>query len=101
MRILIHDASVLIDLMAVDILETALSLPYKMETTDLVESEIVRGEQKDILARIVAVRKLEVIHSTNEEISGITELFNLHPALLRRLLGALPRCSERRGSPLW
>jgi hypothetical protein len=101
MRILIHDASVLIDLIAVDILETALALPYEMETTDFVSREILRRGQKDILARIVAVRKLEVIHSTNEEISGITELYNLHPALLRRLLGALPRCSERRGGPLW
>ncbi|AEJ20211.1 PIN domain-containing protein [Gracilinema caldarium] len=81
MRILIHDASVLIDLIAVDILETALSLPYKMETTDLVETEIFRGGQKDILARMVAARKLEVIRSTKEEISGIAELYNLTPAL--------------------
>jgi len=81
MRILLHDASVLIDLMTVDILETALTLPYKMETTDLVKREILRGGQKDILARIVAARKIEVIRSTKEEISGIAELNNLNPAL--------------------
>ena len=81
MRILIHDASVLIDLIAVDILETALALPYEMETTDFVSREILRRGQENVLARMVTTRKLKVIRSTKEEISGIAELNNLNPAL--------------------
>jgi len=35
-RILLHDASILLDLLSVDLLELALELPFTMETTDLV-----------------------------------------------------------------
>jgi predicted nucleic acid-binding protein len=81
MRILIHDASVLIDLIAVDLLDSALTLPYVMETTDLVKREILRAGQEDVLARMVEARKLDVIRSSNEEIGVISELHSLIPAL--------------------
>ncbi len=81
MRILIHDASVLIDLISVGLLEPALSLPYGMETTDLVKLEIVRSGQEAVLDRVVAARSLDVIHSSNEEIGAIAELHALIPAL--------------------
>jgi predicted nucleic acid-binding protein len=81
MRILIHDASVLIDLILVDLLDSALSLPYGMETTDLVKREIHRAGQEDVLVGMVVARKLEVLRSSNEEIAAIAELHSLIPAL--------------------
>lgn len=81
MRILIHDASVLIDLISVDLLDSALRLPYVMETTDLVKREILRAGQEDVLARMAAARKLKVLRSSDEEIIAIAELHSLIPAL--------------------
>ena len=40
MRLLIHDANILIDLIDLGLLDRALSLPYTMETTDLVRLEV-------------------------------------------------------------
>lgn len=81
MRILIHDASVLIDLISVDLLDLALTLPYGMETTDLVKREILRAGQEAVLDRVVAAHKLDVIRSSNDEIAAIAELHALIPAL--------------------
>lgn len=81
MLILIHDASVLIDLIAVDLLDTALSLPYVMETTDLVKSEIIRARQAEVLDRVVAAQKVEVLRSTVDELASIAELHSRIPAL--------------------
>jgi len=81
MRILIHDASVLIDLIAVDLLEVALTLPYGMETTDLVKNEILRARQGEVLDRVVASRQLDIIRSSIEEIDAIAHLQASIPAL--------------------
>lgn len=81
MRILIHDASVLIDIIAVDLLETALSLPYGMETTDLVRSEILRAGQQEVLDRVAMARSLDLIRSSIDEIGSIAELLTSTPAL--------------------
>jgi predicted nucleic acid-binding protein len=81
MLILIHDASVLIDLIAVDLLDAALSLPYVMETTDLVKSVIIRARQAEVLDRVIAAQKVEVLRSTVDELASIAELHSRIPAL--------------------
>jgi hypothetical protein len=81
MRILIHDASVLIDLISVDLLDSALTLPYEMETTDLVRHEIVYDGQEDVLVKMVEAKKLQVIRSSKEDIFRMAEIHYRNPAL--------------------
>ncbi len=81
MRILIHDASVLIDLIAVDLLDTALSLPYVMETTDFVKREILLARQADVLDRVVAAQRVAVLRSSADELAAIAELHSRIPSL--------------------
>jgi hypothetical protein len=51
MRFLIHDASVLIDLINGKLLERTLDLLYTMATTDFVQYEIHDLHQRDIVER--------------------------------------------------
>jgi predicted nucleic acid-binding protein len=73
MRLLIHDTNVLIDLLKLELLSTALSLPYEMETTDLVQNEIVEPEQTEVLSQCIQ-NGLLLIHSTSEELLSIAAI---------------------------
>lgn len=75
MRLLIHDANVLIDLLKLELLSTALKLPYEIETTDLVQSEIVETEQAEVLSQCIK-NGLLLIHSTSEELLAIAAIKN-------------------------
>ncbi|MEI6387767.1 MAG: hypothetical protein WCQ50_14105, partial [Spirochaetota bacterium] len=50
MRLLIHDANVLIDLIDLGLLDRALTLPCAMETTDLVRLEVQTPDQEQVLS---------------------------------------------------
>ncbi len=50
MRLLIHDANLLIDLLDIGLLDEAMILPCTMETTDLVQHEATCAEQARALA---------------------------------------------------
>ena len=53
MRLLIHDANVLIDLLDIGLLDEAMALPCVMETTDLVQHEIVDPAQANKVSPFV------------------------------------------------
>lgn len=71
MRLLIHDANVLMDLLGMHILERALDLPYDMETTDLVRLEVEDPAQSEILESCVAARTLGVIQTDADQLVEI------------------------------
>lgn len=49
MKLLLHDANVLIDLITVGLLDITFNLPYVMETTDFVVRDIVPQDQRDAI----------------------------------------------------
>ena len=71
MRLLIHDANVLMDLLGIGLLERALDLPYDMETTDLVLLEIEDPGQAEVLEKCIASGRLVVIATTAPQVSEI------------------------------
>lgn len=81
MRLLIHDANVLIDLLDIGLLDEAMAVPYIMETTDLVEYEIVDTEQASAIKRCTARGLLTVLSSTKEQLTRIGEMQNNCPKL--------------------
>ena len=81
MQILIHDASCLIDLISVELLELALELPYRMEMPYLVQNEIRCATQYNVIQKMIDRQKLHVIRSSQNEINDIAELNNRIPKL--------------------
>jgi predicted nucleic acid-binding protein len=81
MRLLIHDANVLIDLLDIGLLEEAMTLPYVMETTDLIKHEVVDVEQAHALSECISKRLLVVLSSSIEEMLKIAEMQNASPQL--------------------
>jgi predicted nucleic acid-binding protein len=81
MRLLIHDANVLIDLLDIGLLDEAMALPCVMETTDLVQHEIVDVEQTKALSECIGKGLLAVLSSSIEQISKITEMQRTSPQL--------------------
>jgi len=61
MRFLIHDASVLIDLINGKLLEKALDLLYTMATTDFVRYEIYDPEQHAAVERCISCGSLQLL----------------------------------------
>jgi len=81
MRLLIHDANVLIDLLDIGLLSEAMALPCVMETTDLVQHEIIDAEQTRALSECISKRLLAVLSSSIEQMSKITEMQSTSPQL--------------------
>jgi predicted nucleic acid-binding protein len=81
MRLLIHDANVLIDLLDIGLLDEAMALPCVMETTDFVQHEIVDAEQTQALSECISKGLLAVLSSSIEQISKITEMQRASPQL--------------------
>ncbi|MCX7028133.1 MAG: hypothetical protein NT061_11795 [Spirochaetes bacterium] len=73
MILLIHDANVLIDLISIDLLDLALSLPFRMATTDLVRREIEDPGQACALASCIERGRLGIINSTIQEMKAIAD----------------------------
>mgnify|MGYP000865122740 CR=1 FL=1 len=81
MRLLIHDANVLIDLLDLGLLDLALTLPYAMETTDLVRLEVQTPDQERALSRCVTSGRLSVLSSSSRQILDIRTIHSEHPRL--------------------
>lgn len=81
MRLLIHDANVLIDLLDLGLLDRALDMPYSMETTDLVRFEVQASDQKRALTVCIEEGKLSVIASTARQVLAIHSIHIEHTRL--------------------
>ena len=81
MRLLIHDANVLIDLLDIGLLDEAMKIPCTMETTDLVQHEIVDPEQALALTGCIEEGLLMVLSSSIEQMGKIGEMQNTCPQL--------------------
>jgi len=81
MKLLLHDANVLIDLITVGLLDITFRLPYVMETTDFVVQEIVPQDQRKAIQRIIDADKLTVCNATSEMVGEIVRLHHDIPAL--------------------
>jgi predicted nucleic acid-binding protein len=81
MKLLLHDANVLIDLITIDILDMTFKLPYVMETTDFVVREIVPQDQREAIQRIIDADRLTVRTATTELVGEIVRLHLDIPAL--------------------
>lgn len=81
MRLLIHDANVLIDLLDLGLLDRALDIPYSMETTDLVRLEVQATDQKRALTACIEEGKLSVITSSAQQILAIHSIHVEHSRL--------------------
>lgn len=80
-RVIVHDASILIDLISIDLLEETLQLPYKMEITDFVVDEITQSIQKTSVEEVVRRGILDVIHSDSGVIDELGHMMSSHPRL--------------------
>lgn len=76
----VHDASILIDLIAVDLIEQIFALDYHMVTTDFIIEEL-RPEQRSILLTFVADGRLTITTSTEEDVVEIVSLSDKHSSL--------------------
>jgi len=81
MRLLIHDANVLIDLLDIGLLDEAMQIPCVMETTDLVQHEIVDTEQALALSHCIEGGLLTVLSSSIEQMGKIGEMQSTCPQL--------------------
>ncbi len=80
MTVALHDASILIDLITIDILQAALLLPYRMQTTPFILEELY-AHQRKMLHEHIAKGNLRVEEEDSQEIERIAALFGKHGAL--------------------
>jgi predicted nucleic acid-binding protein len=115
MKIIIHDANVLIDLVAGDLLEPWCKLKFRMMTTSLVWHEVNRKEQKPRLRRVVergdfsvvpigaealaevAILQIDLPAGLSLEDASVLFLASHEGAILLTGDGALRRCASERG----
>jgi predicted nucleic acid-binding protein len=76
MRIIIHDASVLIDLVSMEVLNEALSLPYEMAVPDLVVHEITNPKQREALLACLQDGHINELPLTGDEIVEAALMMN-------------------------
>lgn len=81
MKLLLHDANVLIDLISAGLLDITFHLPYVMETTDFVVREIVPQDQREAIQRIINAEMLTVCTASTELVGEIVSLHDEIPAL--------------------
>lgn len=81
MKLLLHDANVLIDLITAGLLDITFRLPYVMETTDFVVREIVPKDQRKAIQRIIDAEMLTVCNATAGLVGEIARLHHDIPAL--------------------
>jgi hypothetical protein len=84
MRLLIHDANVLIDLINlidIGLLDCAMTLPCVMATTDLVHLEVQTHEQVRALTECIARGTLSVVSSSVKQLAVIGTISGRCPQL--------------------
>ncbi len=86
MKIIVNDASILIDLFKIDLCDAFFSLPYEMHITDLVSSEIT-DKNADKLHIYEKSNSIQIRKLSFEELEEINTLSTVNPAL------SLPDCS--------
>jgi rRNA-processing protein FCF1 len=115
MKIIIHDANVLIDLVTSDLLEPWCKLNFRMMTTSLVWREVNRKGQKPRLRRVVergifgvepvgaeslaevATLQMDLPAGLSLEDASVLFLASREGAILLTGDGALRRCASERG----
>jgi len=100
MRLLIHDANVLIDLLDINLLDEAMALPCTMETTDLVQHEVVEFEQAQALSSCIDKRLLTVLSSSIEQLAAIGKIQHENPRLTLADCSVVFHARERHGMVL-
>lgn len=80
MTIAVHDASILIDLIGIGLIEQAFALEYRMVTTDFIIAEL-RAEQQNALRAFISNGTLTVDSADAETVAEIAALFEQHKAL--------------------
>lgn len=86
MMVIVNDASILIDLLKMDLLETFFRLPFEFHVTDLAADEILE-ENVHQLHRAISDGRLLKRSFQFDELSEMRLLQNKHPGL------SLPDCS--------
>jgi predicted nucleic acid-binding protein len=81
MTVFIHDASILLDLIHTDLLQSFLAMPVRMVTTDFVVEEITVDADKEELQVATSSGALQVLISGLAELESITALQSTHRAL--------------------
>src|SRR5574344_1318115 len=76
-RIVISDTNIFFDLMSIDLLQSFFELPYTIETTDFVISEIEQSEQVLKVTKFIKNKKLLVHKSAPETFNKILTLHNI------------------------
>lgn len=97
MRLLIHDANVLIDLLDIGLLDEAMQLPCVMETTDLVQHEIVDPDQALAFSRSIKGGLITVLSSSIEQMGKIGEMQNTCPQLSLADCSVVLHAQDREG----
>ena len=81
MRLIIHDANVLIDLIDIGLLDRALELPFVMETTDFICIEVQTPKQAYALSECIRIGSLSVVSSSIVQLAAIGALQEENPQL--------------------
>jgi len=81
MKIAINDASILIDLSTINLLDPFLKLPFEMMTTDFIIEEIKDPRISEEVQACIKQKRLTVISSTLEEMNTIQEIAYRLPSL--------------------
>lgn len=97
MRLLIHDANVLIDLLDIGLLDEAMGIPCVMETTDFVQHEIVDPKQAQALCSCIEGGRLAVISSSTEQMNKIGEMQSTCPQLTLADCSVVFHAKDREG----
>ncbi|TFH48608.1 MAG: hypothetical protein E4G89_06015 [Methanothrix sp.] len=81
MRLIIHDANVLIDLIDIGLLDRALELPFAMETTDFIRLEVQTPKQAYALSECIRIGSLSVVSSSIVQLAAIGAFQEENPQL--------------------
>ena len=80
MKIVVNDASILIDLFKIDLSDEFFSLTFEMHTTDLVSVEIT-DESAEKLGRYVEKKMIQIQSFSSEEWEEVNEIKENNPPL--------------------
>jgi predicted nucleic acid-binding protein len=81
MTVIIHDASILLDLIHAGLLKLFLRIPARMVTTDFVVAEFTNAADRNKLDTVTTSGALQVLLSGPTELESILKLQNAHRAL--------------------
>jgi len=76
MNIVINDASILIDLIEIDLIDSFWELPFIFCTTDFVANEIKSEKGRTAINTAIGKGKIEIYNSSTEQLGKINEIFN-------------------------